>query len=110
MEIEENAIRMKIYLGESDGFKGIPAYKAVVHYLREQGIWGATVTRGVYGFGKRSILHASTPLRLSEDLPMIIEVVDSKTKILDLIPGLSEMIKGGLITTEEVKILRHIGE
>ncbi len=110
MEIEENAIRMKIYLGESDGFNGMPAYKAVVHYLREQGIWGATVTRGIYGFGKRSMLHASTPLRLSEDLPIIIEVVDSKKKIMDLIPSLSEMIKGGLITTEDVKILRHIGE
>jgi hypothetical protein len=101
---------MKIYLGESDNFNGIPAYKAVVHYLREQGIWGATVTRGVYGFGKRSTLHSSSPLRLSEDLPIIIDVVDSKKKIMGLIPHLSEMIKGGLITTEDVKILRHIGD
>ncbi len=62
MDLAERAVRVKIYVGESDRYEGLPAYKAVVHYLREQGIWGATVTRGVYGFGKRSLLHTSTPL------------------------------------------------
>ncbi len=109
MELDEKAVRVKIYLGESDRYGGLPAYKAVVHHLREQGIWGATVTRGVYGFGKRSLLHTSTPLRLSEDLPVIIEAVDSEKKIAAVIPKISEMVKGGLITVEDVRVMRHLG-
>jgi len=109
MDLEEKAMRMKIYVGESDHYGGLPAYKAVVHFLREQGVWGATVTRGVYGFGKRSLLHTSTPLRLSEDLPMIIEAVDSEKKITAVIPKVSEMVKGGLITVEDVRVMRHLG-
>ncbi len=109
MDLEERAVRLKIYVGESDHVGNLPAYKAVVHYLREQGIWGATVTRGVYGFGKRSLLHTSTPLRLSEDLPMIIEAVDSEKKVAAVIPKISEMVKGGLITVDEVRVMRHLG-
>ena len=109
MDLEEKALRLKIYLGESDHFEGLPAYKAVVHRLRERGIWGATVTRGIYGYGKRSRLHAAAPLRLSEDLPMVIEAVDSERKILDVVPEVSAMVKGGLVTVDEVKVLRHIG-
>lgn len=102
-------MRLKIYVGESDHYGGLPAYKAVVHCLREQGVWGATVTRGVYGFGKRSLLHSSTPLRLSEDLPMLIEAVDSEKKIIAVIPKISEMVKGGIVTVEEVRVMRHLG-
>ena len=109
MEIEEKAVRLTIYLGESDRHGAHPAYKAVVHYLREHGLWGATVTRGIYGYGKRSLLHSASVLRMSEDLPLIIETVDSREKILPLIPELSEMIKGGLITMEDVTVLRHLG-
>ncbi|HKZ24054.1 MAG TPA: DUF190 domain-containing protein [Thermoplasmata archaeon] len=109
MELEESAVRLKIYVGEADQFEGKPAYKAVVQHLRAQGIWGATVTRGVYGFGKRSLLHAATPLRLSEDLPMIIEAVDSEKKVLAVISKVSEMVKGGLITIDDVRVMRHIG-
>ncbi len=109
MDIEENAIRIRIYLGESDRFDNMPTYKAVVHFLQSKGIWGATVTRGIYGFGKRSILHSSTPLRLSEDMPVVIDTVDSSDKLMPLIEELSEMVKGGLITTENIKVLRHIG-
>ena len=109
MDLAEKAVRMRIYVGESDHYGGLPAYKAVVHYLREQGVWGATVTRGVYGFGKRSLLHTSTPLRLSEDLPMIIEAVDSEKKIAATIPKISEMVKGGLITVEDVRVMRRLG-
>ncbi|MDG6912783.1 MAG: DUF190 domain-containing protein [Nitrososphaerota archaeon] len=109
MELEEKAVRLKIYLGESDRHGSQPAYKAVVHFLREHGLWGATVTRGIYGFGKRSLLHSASVLRMSEDLPLVIETVDSREKILPLIPELSEMIKGGLITMEDVTVLRHIG-
>ncbi len=109
MELSEKAVRVKIYLGESDQFNGVPAFKAVVEYLRKEGIWGATVIRGIHGFGKRSRLHSASALRLSEDLPLVIEAVDSEQKILPLIPKLSDMVKGGLITMDEVRVLRHIG-
>lgn len=109
MELNEKAVRLKIYLGESDRVAGEPAYRAVVRVMRERGIWGATVTRGIYGFGKRSVLHQASPLRLSEDLPLIIEVVDAEPKVMALVPELSEMVRGGLITVEEVHVLRHLG-
>jgi PII-like signaling protein len=109
LQREDRAVRIKIYLGESDQFHGKPAYQAVVHLMRERGIWGATVTRGIYGYGKRSLLHSASILRLSEDLPLIIEAVDSEKKLRALIPELSQMVKGGLITTEEITVLRHIG-
>ncbi len=109
MELVERAVRVKIYVGESDQYEGRPAYKAVVEFLRERGLWGATVTRGIYGYGKRSRLHSASALRLSEDLPLVIEAVDTESKILPLIPALSEMVKGGLITMDDVRVLRHIG-
>jgi len=109
MQLDEKAVRLKIYLGESDRYDGRPAYQAVVELLRKKGLWGATVTRGIYGFGKRSLLHSASALRLSEDLPLLIEAVDSEPKILAIVPELSEMVKGGLITVEDVKVLRHIG-
>jgi uncharacterized protein len=109
MELSEKAVRLKVYLGESDRFEGRPAYQAVVQRMREKGFWGATVTRGIYGYGKRSRLHSASALRLSEDLPLVIEVVEAEDKVLALVPELSEMVKGGLITVEDVKVLRHIG-
>jgi len=96
-------------VGESDRYDGKPAYQAVVHMLRERGFWGATVTRGIYGYGKRSKLHSAAALRLSEDLPLIIEVVESSDKVAAVVPELSDMLKGGLITVEEVRVLRHLG-
>jgi len=109
MDLAEKAIRLKIYVGESDHFEGKPAYKAVVEFLRVQGLWGATVTRGIFGYGKKSRLHSASALRLSEDLPLVIEAVDTEEKILPLIPKLSEMVRGGLITVDEVRVLRHLG-
>jgi uncharacterized protein len=109
VELAEKAVRLKVYVGESDRFEGRPAYQAVVQLMRERGCWGATVVRGIYGFGKRSRLHSASTLRLSEDLPLIIEVVEAESKVLPLVPELSEMVKGGLITVEDVKVLRHLG-
>lgn len=106
MSQEEKALRLKIYVGELDQFEGLPAYKAVVHYLREQGVRGATVTKGVYGYGKRSMVHATSPLRLSTDLPLIIDVVDSEEKIRSVFPQLTKIVKGGLITFEYVIIVK----
>ena len=109
MDLDQKAVRLKIYLGESDRFRGQPAYQAVIELMRRRGLWGATVTRGIYGYGKRSLLHSASALRLSEDLPLVIEAVESEAKVTALVPELSEMVKGGLITIEEVKVLRHIG-
>jgi uncharacterized protein len=109
MELDEQAVRLKIYLGESDRFEGKPAYQAVVQRMRERGLWGATVTRGIYGYGKKSRLHTASVLRLSEDLPIVVEAVDSEKKILALVPEISEMVKGGLITVDRVRVLRHLG-
>lgn len=109
MELKEKAVRLKIYLGESDRYNGVPAYQAVVHHLREKGFWGATVYRGIYGYGKRSLLHSASVLRLSEDLPLIVEAVEDEDKVLAVVPQLSEMVKGGLITVEDVRVLRHLG-
>ena len=109
MDLEERAVRLTIYVGESDLFEGRPAYKAVILFLRAKGIWGATATRGIYGFGKVSRLHAAAPLRLSEDLPIVVEAVDTEDKLRPLLPELSEMVKGGLLTFEDVRVLRHLG-
>lgn len=108
MELTENAARLTIYIGESDHFGGMPAYKAVVGYLKEQGIWGATVERGIVGYGKRNRIHTASALVLSGDLPIVIEAVDTEEKLLALVPRLSEMVKDGLITIDPVRVLRHI--
>jgi len=94
-------MRLKAYVGESDQYKGMPTYKAIVHLLREEGIRGATVTRGVYGYGKRSLLHSTSPLRLSTALPMLIEAIDSEQKIMAVVPKIRAMIKDGPITLDE---------
>jgi PII-like signaling protein len=107
MSHEERALRLKIYLGELDQYEGIPAYKAVVHHLRNEGIKGATVTKGVYGYGKRSLVHATSPLRLSTDLPLIIDVVDSEEKVRSILPLLTKIVKDGLITVDEITIVRE---
>lgn len=108
MQFQEKALRLKIYVGELDQFEGMPAYKALVHFLRNEGIWGATVTKGVYGYGKRSLVHATSPLRLSTDLPMVIDAVDSEKKIMAVLPRVSEIVKDGLITIDEVTVVRHM--
>lgn len=108
MELSENAARLTIYVGESDHFHGQPAYKAVVLYLREQGIWGATVHRGILGYGKRSLVHTTSALVLSGDLPIVIEAVDTEAKLLALMPKLGEIVRDGLITIDPVRVLRHM--
>lgn len=109
MHLDEKALRLTIYVGESDRFEGRPAYQAVVEHLRKRGLWGATVLRGIYGYGRRSLLHSASVLRLSEDLPLVIEIVESEEKINAVVPEISAMVKGGLLTVEEVRVLRHIG-
>jgi PII-like signaling protein len=107
MTIPEEGSLLRIFVGESDRHGHYPLYEAIVLKAREKGLAGATVLRGVMGFGKHSILHTAKILRLSEDLPMVIEIVDSAEKINEFLPVLDEMIKDGLVTLERVKVLHY---
>jgi PII-like signaling protein len=86
---------------------GVPLYRALVEFLRERKIAGATVLRGILGFGAKSHLHTTHVLRLSQDLPMVIEVVDTEDHIESILPKLDEMVTEGLITLEKVRVLRY---
>jgi uncharacterized protein len=107
MTIPEEGYLLRIFVGESDRHGHHPLYESIVLKAREQGLAGATVLRGVMGFGKHSILHTTKILRLSEDLPMIVEIVDSQEKIDKFLPTLDEMISDGLVTLERVKVLQY---
>ena len=98
---------LRIYIGESDLIEGRSAYKEIVHYFKKQGFSGATVIRGIYGYGKKSQLHSASILRLSTDLPILIEVVDSEDKIQSVLPEVKNMIKEGLITLEKITIVKN---
>ncbi|MBO8173849.1 MAG: DUF190 domain-containing protein [Thermococcus sp.] len=106
VEVEHwNTLRLKIYIGENDTYKGKPLYKAIVEKLREMGIAGATVYRGILGFGKKSRIHSADVLRLSADLPIVIEAVDRGYKIEKAICEIKPMIKDGMITVEPVIVV-----
>lgn len=107
MTIPEDGSLLRIFIGESDRHGHHPLYEAIVLKAREKGLAGVTVLRGVMGFGKHSILHTAKILRLSEDLPMVIEIVDSAEKIEEFLPVLNEMIKDGLVTLEPVRVLHY---
>jgi len=109
MTIPEEGFLLRIFIGESDRHGHQPLYEAIVLKAREQGMAGATVLRGVMGYGKHSILHTAKILRLSEDLPMVIEIVDSREKVEGFLPQLDEMITDGLVTLESVKVLHYKG-
>ena len=95
---------IRIFIGESDTHHGRPLYQAIVEVLRRGGLAGATVLRGIEGFGKSSRLHTAHILRLSEDLPIVIECVDAPDKIESVLPTLDDMIEDGLITIERVDV------
>lgn len=101
------AILLRIFLGESDGYEGRPLYEAIVTKARAAGLAGATVLRGPMGFGRSSRLHTSKILRLSEDLPLVIEIVDTEPKIAAFVETLNGMMGSGLVTTEKVTVLRY---
>lgn len=107
MQLEEKALLLRIFIGENDRFDHHPLYEAIVLKAREQELAGATVLRGPMGFGHSSRLHTAKVLRLSEDLPVVVEIIDSEQKIAAFLPLLDEMIKGGLISLSEVRILRY---
>lgn len=106
---------MRIFLGESDRcesgpYEGKPLYEALLLFLREQGFAGATVTRAIAGFGASARLHTAKVLRLSTDLPVIVEVVEREEKIQEVLPALDEMIGGGLITLERARVIMYRAE
>jgi PII-like signaling protein len=104
MEGEADSRLLRIYIGEADVFQGRPLYQAIIEILRREGLAGATVLRGIEGFGKSSLLHTATVLRLSEDLPILIECVDTLEKVEAVLPVLDNMIEDGLVTLEKVDV------
>ena len=109
MQIPHEAVLLRIFIGESDRWEHKPLYEAIVLKAREAHLAGATVLRGPMGFGKSSRLHTAKILRLSFDLPLVIEIVDSEEKIQTFLPVLDEMMGGGLLTLEKVKVIDYRG-
>ena len=107
MNLPEDAILLRIFVGESDRYEHRPLYEAIVIKAREAHLAGATVFRGPMGFGKSSRLHTAKILRLSMDLPMVIEIVDTEEKVNKFLPLLDQMMGGGLVTMEKVKVIRY---
>ena len=107
MKIPENGKLLRIFIGESDCWHHRPLYEAIVLKARELGLAGATVLRGPMGFGASSHLHTSKILRLSMDLPIIIEIVDSEENVNKMIPLLDEIVQDGLVTLEDVRVLKY---
>ena len=110
MQIPHEAVLLRIFIGESDRWEHKPLYEAIVLKARELHLAGATVLRGPMGFGKSSRLHTAKILRLSMDLPLVIEIVDSEEKINAFLPLLDRMIGGGLVTLQPVKVIEYRGE
>ena len=110
MKIPEDGYLLRIFVGESDRRDHHPLYELIVLKARENGLAGATVTRGVMGFGKNSILHTAKILRLSEDLPMIVEIVDGLEKIEKFLPELDQMVTDGLVTLEKIRVIHYRAE
>ena len=108
MQIPKQAVLLRIFIGEDDRFGTSPLYEAIVLKARELHLAGATVLRGPMGFGKSSCLHTAKILRLSEDLPLVIEIIDSEENINRFLPVLDEMMTtSGLITLEKVQVLQY---
>ena len=110
MQIPRQALMLRIFIGEDDRCDGTPLYEAIVVKAREQHLAGATVLRGPMGFGKSSRLHTSKILRLSEDLPLVIEIVDSEENIHRFLPVIDGMMTSGLVTLEKVQVLQYGGK
>ena len=107
MRLDGEGILVRIFIGDSDRHEGMPLYEAVVQRAREKGLAGATVFRGFEGFGAHSLVHTARILRLSEDLPIVIEIVDKKEKIDAFLPELDALIPEGLVTLEKVQVILY---
>jgi uncharacterized protein len=109
MKIEGEGKLLRVFVGESDRWHGKPLYQAIVERVRAEGLAGATVLRGIEGFGADSRLHTARILRLSEDLPVVIEIVDSAEQIDRVLPVLDEMVGEGMVTLERVEVIAYRG-
>lgn len=107
MKLEGDALLVRIFVGESDRLDGKPLYEAIVLKARELGIAGATVFRGMMGFGAQSRIHTVKVLRLSEDLPVLVEIVDREDRVRALLPFLDEHVQEGLVTMEKVHVIQY---
>ncbi|RTG95483.1 DUF190 domain-containing protein [Thermus scotoductus] len=107
MKLEGEAKLLRIFVGESDRHGGRPLYEAIVLEAKRQGLAGATVFKGFMGFGARSRIHTAKILQLSEDLPVMVEIVDEEERIRDFLPVLEGMMREGLVTLERVEVIRY---
>lgn len=109
-KLNGESVLMRIFIGESDKHQGKPLYQVLVEMMRREKIAGATVLRGILGFGAKSHLHTAHILRLSQDMPIIIEVVDSQENIDCILPEVEKLMGDGLITVEKVNVLRYVAK
>ncbi|WP_234555250.1 DUF190 domain-containing protein [Thermus caliditerrae] len=107
MKLEGEAKLLRIFVGESDRHGGRPLYEAIVLEAKRRGLAGATVFKGFMGFGAHSRIHSAKVLQLSEDLPVMVEIVDTEEKIRAFLPALDGMVKEGLVTLEKVEVIRY---
>src|SRR3990167_808899 len=107
MKIPSDGKLLRIFIGERDKWHGQPLYEAIIHLAKKQGMAGATAVKGFMGFGAKSHMHTAKLLRLSEDLPIVIEIVDSEEKINKFLPHLDTMVEEGLITLEKVNVIMY---
>ncbi|MCC6239524.1 MAG: DUF190 domain-containing protein [Phycisphaerales bacterium] len=107
MKIPEDGWLLRVFIGESDRWEGKPLYEAIVLKARELHLAGATVFRGAMGFGAHSRMHRASILRLSEDLPIVIEIVDAKDKIDELLLNIDQMVKQGMVTLEQIRVIKY---
>jgi PII-like signaling protein len=107
MKLPEEGNLLRIFIGESDTLHGKPLFEVIVLKARELNLAGATVTRGIMGFGANSRLHTSKILRLSEDMPVVVEIVDTEEKLKQILPFLDEIVTEGLITLEKVQVIKY---
>jgi PII-like signaling protein len=107
LKLPSEAFLLRVFIGESDKIDGKPLYEVIVKKARNRGLAGATVIRGFLGFGANSLVHTSKVLRLSEDLPVVVEIVDAVDKIESFLTELDEMIGEGLVTLEKVRIIAY---
>ena len=107
MKLPSEANLLRIFIGEADRFEGKPLFEAIVNLARQRGMAGATVLRGLMGFGADSRMHSAKILRLSEDLPIVIEIIDKSENIESFLPVLDNMIKEGLVTLEKIRVIAY---
>lgn len=100
-------LRLRIYIGESDRYKGKPLYLYILHQLKKMGVRGATVYRGIAGYGSHSLIHTVDLFRLSEDLPIVIESIDEEEKIKSVLPVIEEIVEEGLVTVDPVRLVYY---